>query len=356
MTQTLFAISSRANYGSVRAVLREYPGPLIVPFASACLDRYGSTYRLIQDDGHEIADMVYCQAGGTSPEDMARTTADGMRGFAPVIRRLRPDVVYVIGDRHEVLGPAFAARCCGVPVAHQMGGEVSGNIDDEVRDALTAFSELHFVATVGAGARVAELGGERIHVTGCPRLDEVALATANLDGMGPPSRPFVMLSYHACTDDADPGKAAHEVVLGLCDAWSGDIECYWPNADAGSDEVVNVLRTLERIRPPGTVRYYRTMPPDEYARHMATTRCLVGNTSSAIREGSFLGTPSVNIGPRQSHRERGPNVMDAPNDAGTIARMVRAQVARADSYPQCELYGDGKAAGRIVGILEGFEG
>ena len=37
---------------------------------------------------------------------------------------------------------------------------------------------------------------------------------------------------------------------------------------------------------------------------MNTCSCLIGNSSSGVREGAFIGTPVVNIGTRQNKRLR----------------------------------------------------
>ena len=51
---------------------------------------------------------------------------------------------------------------------------------------------------------------------------------------------------------------------------------------------------------------------------------MVGNSSAALREGAFLGTPAVTVGTRQQNRERGANVVEARHDAGAIADAIRA--------------------------------
>jgi UDP-N-acetylglucosamine 2-epimerase len=83
---------------------------------------------------------------------------------------------------------------------------------------------------------------------------------------------------------------------------------------------------------------------------MAKTAGLVGNSSSAIREGAFVGTPAVNIGPRQEGRDRGSNVVDVDYDAGPIADAVRAQMANG-RFEMEPIYGDGHAGERIAEIL-----
>ena len=44
-------------------------------------------------------------------------------------------------------GDALAAAYMNIPVAHTMGGEVSGTIDESIRHAVTKFAHIHFPAS-----------------------------------------------------------------------------------------------------------------------------------------------------------------------------------------------------------------
>jgi UDP-N-acetylglucosamine 2-epimerase len=98
------------------------------------------------------------------------------------------------------------------------------------------------------------------------------------------------------------------------------------------------------------VHFFKNLPTSDYIKLMAKTAVLVGNSSSAIREGAFIGTPAVNIGPRQEGRDRGSNVVDVGYDRAQIAGAVRGQVehGRYESEP---IYGDGSAGRQIAEIL-----
>ena len=61
---------------------------------------------------------------------------------------------------------------------------------------------------------------------------------------------------------------------------------------------------------------------------MVNSQCIIGNSSSGIREASFLGVPSVNIGTRQSDRERGLNVKDVGYDRYKIFNSILQQVGK----------------------------
>ena len=83
---------------------------------------------------------------------------------------------------------------------------------------------------------------------------------------------------------------------------------------------------------------------------MAKTRCLIGNSSSGIREGAFIGTPAVNVGTRQTSRQRGRNVVDTGYDRAAITHALIDRIGRG-RLPSEPIYGDGAAGPRIAHLL-----
>ena len=61
------------------------------------------------------------------------------------------------------------------------------------------------------------------------------------------------------------------------------------------------------------IKFYPTLPRNDYLGFLKNCGVLVGNSSSGIIEASFFKKPVVNIGTRQKFRERGPNVVDVKN-------------------------------------------
>ena len=83
---------------------------------------------------------------------------------------------------------------------------------------------------------------------------------------------------------------------------------------------------------------------------MKQTLCLIGNSSSGIRESSLIGTPSVNIGLRQQNREVGSNVVHVNFDSEQIFNAISAQILHG-KHEETTLYGDGNAGKRVAEIL-----
>jgi UDP-N-acetylglucosamine 2-epimerase len=92
------------------------------------------------------------------------------------------------------------------------------------------------------------------------------------------------------------------------------------------------------------------MEPEDFLRLVYNSKVIIGNSSMGIRECSFLGVPAVNVGDRQTGRERGKNVIDVPYDAEKIRQAINTQLQNG-RYETTHIYGDGKAGPRIAELL-----
>ncbi len=339
-----FAIGSRANWGSSKSVIQACQDNeldvVVIAYATALLDRYGS----VVDEISRVADVIRVSSHveGGDPAQAVQSAGLAVGGMGNVFGRINPDVVYVVGDRYEVLAPAYAAQLLNIRVAHQMAGELTGTVDEPIRHAISKLAHMHFCATERSAARVLEMGEDprHVHMTGCPRIDLC------LDLQADPSARFVMVMMHPVTTElVDAGRQTDATLEAVHKAWKGPIHLWWPNSDPGCEAIVRRVREHH-----STYQTHRSLPPEQFLSMLAGTACIVGNSSSAIREGSYLGTPAVNIGTRQSWRERGPNVIDTTHDVEQIATAIRQQLQHGP-YDSCELYGDGYAGERIADVL-----
>ena len=105
---------------------------------------------------------------------------------------------------------------------------------------------------------------------------------------------------------------------------------------------------------PNYIHFFKSLPIEYYAPLLKNALCILGNSSSGIREAAYLGTPTVNIGSRQHGRQRGMNVIDVDYDRDHIVEAVKYQIAHG-RYQSDILYGDGFAAEKIVEILSSHQ-
>src|SRR6202035_5088719 len=172
-------------------------------------------------------------------------------------------------------------------------------------------------------------------------------------GVGVPldlSQPFVIVSQHPVTTEYGEGEKQITATLSAVRKIGLAAIVLWPNADAGSEDIARGIRKWRERGLADNMHFFKNLPTDVYIRLMGRTACLIGNSSSGIREGAFIGTPVVNIGSRQTARERGSNVLDVPHDEGEIAAAIMAQ-KQGGRRSMEDIYGDGSAGKRIADVL-----
>ena len=368
-------VGSRANYGSIKSVMRAVVDHndlelQLVVCASAILDRYGAVVDLIEADGFEPSVRVHMLVEGETPLTMAKSTGLGLLELAGIFDSLQPDVVITVGDRFETIATAVAAAYMNLPLAHTMGGETSGTIDESVRHAVTKLAHIHFPANKLAGENIIRMGEDpsAVHVVGCPRIDLVADISRDnghlpideivWNGVGPPldlSEPYLVVSEHPVTTEFGEGQKQINETLEAISSMNMPTVMLWPNADAGAEDIARGIRIFREQNPRNDhLHVFKNLPVETYIRLMYNSACIVGNSSSAIREGPFLGVPAVNIGTRQASRGRGQNVIDVGHDRESIADAILKQVKHGP-YPSDPVYGDGHAGQRIAEILSTSE-
>lgn len=366
-------IGSRANYGSIKSALlafKQHPKLQlqIVVGSSALLDKYGEVVDIIEKEGFKVDDKIYSIVEGENPITMTKSAGSTLTELATSFSNLAPDMVLVVGDRFEVLSAAIAASYMNIPLVHTMGGEVSGSIDESIRHAITKLAHIHFPASTDARKRILKMGEHSKHVfhVGCPRMDEVKRILGDehqtrmrFEGVGEKvdiNQPFLFVSQHPITTEYGEGEAQITATLEALRELSMPTIMLWPNADAGSEDVARGIRKFreQNRKEDLNMFFFKNLPMDRYFTLMKKAACMIGNSSSLVREGSFIGTPGVLVGSRQHNRERGKNVIQVPHDSKAIVRAVKKQIDHGP-YTPTKIYGDGTAGKQIARVLAGID-
>ncbi len=325
--------------------------------------------------------------GKTGRAADALATARGVDGFARAYARLKPDWVVVLGDRIEAFAAAAAASIAGIAVCHIHGGDRAEGIADEaMRHAITKLSHLHCAATKLSAERIIKMGEkpEHVHVTGSPAIDGLRgiepMSDREASTFGDPKA--VMLLHPSGLASKDEA-ATVEGVLGEL-SWCGlaTTIVLAPNTDPGSEVIRRAVADHQRQwsgraipaelslsgRPTPHFLYFNQLPRTQFIsllKRLAIPRSvagietrgvLVGNSSAGLIECAAIGLPVLNIGPRQSGRERADNVVDVGFRRSNLwsvgpleGALLRARfrVRPSGNHP----YGDGRAGPRIAALL-----
>lgn len=369
MSRTIaFCLTTRSQYARVKTALTEIDDNPdlnleILLTGAGVVRKYGSLQFILESDGLKVSRSVQNVVEGGNLASQSKTTGLAMVETTTWLREVDPDVVMITGDRHETMAITLPASYLNVPIVHLEGGEITGSVDDKVRHATTKLSDYHFVSTERASKVIHRLGEERdrIFQTGCPSIDiaDAVVQTgdeeydpqdergvgANLDV----TEDFIVVQYHPVpTEYGDQYEKTWELIEAL-DRLDVQKFWFWPNMDGGTDMVSKAMREFRGKRDPDDVHFLINLPPKEYLTLVNNSACMVGNSSVGIRECSYFGKPTVNIGERQRFRERADNVTDVDCEEDAIHDAVVDELG--ESYAPSTLYGDSGAGERIGELI-----
>ncbi|NNM82500.1 MAG: UDP-N-acetylglucosamine 2-epimerase (hydrolyzing) [Burkholderiales bacterium] len=366
--KVLVAVTARPSYSRIRSALNALRDERKVEVQCLCSgaalsEPHGRVIDRIRADGFEIAGEGETLVPGGEPVRMAETAAHTILFTARHLQAARPDWVVTIADRYETMGTAVAASYLGIPLIHVQGGEITGNIDERVRHAVTKLSDIHLVANDQAAQRLIAMGEhpDTIHVTGCPSIDlaresmqmtledlRAALVPQNLGDLDL-ERGFVVVLQHADTTEHASSYEQMRMTLRAVTASGLPFVVFHPNSDAGSDDVRRALNDFRRDSPGAPMWSVNNLEGKAFLRLLQQSRCLVGNSSVGIRECAYLGVPVVNLGDRQYGRERGCNVLDCGWNLEDMMQAVSHQLRQTCACSH--IYGTGHSGERMAEII-----
>lgn len=367
-------LTTRGNYAKMKGVMQEIQNtPLLelqlILAGGAILDRYGLSAKELVNSEFRVDRLIHFMVEGENPIAMAKSSGMAVIEFSTAFENLQPDVVIIIADRFECLSIAMAAGYMNIPLAHVEGGEVSGSIDESVRHAITKLSHLHFPATRDSAERIKKLGEDpsTIFHIGCTSLDIIAkvdidnlkplMLLQKKSGVGPVvdlKRPYLVVIQHPVTTEYEKNHSNVKETIEAIKELQMNTVWIWPNMDAGSDGISKGIRMFRENSKPDFIHFFKSLPIEYFAPLLNNAACILGNSSSGIRESAFLGIASVNIGTRQSGRERSKNIIDVGYDRIQVIKAVKKQLEHGP-YQMDPIYGDGNACRRLIEVLKTFE-
>lgn len=234
------------------------------------------------------------------------------------------DLVLIRGDRYEMLPLAMLSAYKGIKIAHIEGGDLSGAIDNKVRHAITALSDIHFATNKESFARLIQMGTDPDLTFNFGSLDVEYAKTIPISER----QEYVVMCFHPM-----PGEDPTLLENIIREEYTGDLRVIKSNKDNGQY---------------GTEEY----SPEDYLKLISGATFLIGNSSSFLKEASIYGVPVIDIGSRQQNRLKPHNVVSVPFDKESI-KMAILQQRYKDRMPS-EIYYKPNTSQRICEKIKEF--
>ena len=298
-------------------------------------------------------------------ESIALTCLEGANALVRHWSQKRPDCVLVVADRTETLGVALGAALMQIPLIHLQGGEISGSIDDKVRDTNSKLADLHLTTNQVTAQRLIDIGepNEIIEIVGCPSLDIVneirkssdnSLRNEDLIGVGNNfsiDQKFGIIMFHPDTLNELENILWTTALIEMVEKSNLNWFWFWPNPDHGTNSISKEIRRSRESGNLQNVKFIINLPPENFVKLILKCSLLVGNSSFGIREASYIGLPVINLGNRQAGRQRAENVLDIANPK-MVDQLTDLEIIINSKFESSHIYGSGNSgllAAQVIG-------
>ena len=359
---------TRAEFGLLLPVMKKIQDSdslelQVIVTGMHLLPEYGKTVSEISRNGISIDACIPMIVAGDDSTVMSLSIGLGIISFTPILKKLDPNIVLILGDRFEIFSAAVAASFGGYLVAHLSGGDtLQAGYDEYVRHAITKISHIHFPSTEQSAKRIIKLGEnpKNVFVVGSTALDTIVHQKLPSKkklfekyGLST-DQGFVIVIQHPVSTEPDIADQQMKITLDSLIELGLKMLVIYPNNDPGGLKIINVIDQY-RQNYPGLILAYKSIPFEDFLGLLKSASVMIGNSSSGIIESSSFHLPVINIGDRQKGRERSTNVIDTPYDKQKIKQAVNFALLNEDfkkSLLNCtNPYGDGNASQRIADIL-----
>jgi len=283
---------NRAEYGLLRNLIIKIDKTnsiklnLIVTGAHLS-KKYGNSYQEIKRDRIKNNIKIDIKLKQDNTKNIIYSMSQGLIKFSSAFKKIKPDLLVVLGDRYEIMIASISAAMNRIPIAHIHGGEsTEGLIDELLRHSITKLSQIHFTSCDFYKKRIVQMGEnpKNIFNVGSPGVEaikKIKLFTKselersmNIKLM----KKNIIISYHPETLDLKSSKK----------------NCY-------------LIKSLGQRRFFSCLKYFDF---------------IIGNSSSGIIEMPSFNKATINIGPRQNGRVRNKTIIDVDGNSKKIMRAI----------------------------------
>ena len=304
-------------------------------------------------------------------QSLVELTASILTRLDPVLEKERPDWVLVQGDTTTVMAAALAAFYRGIRVGHVEAGLRTGDkrqpFPEEInRHLTTVLADLHFAPTERSRLNLLHEGVPEAHirVTGNTvidalqqiiRTDPPAQVREWLDewGVRPGGRRLALVTAHRRENFGSPIEHICEALKTLSHRYGNELHIVYPvhlNPNI-QEPVYRLLAGIPKVSLIKPVDYISLI-------HLIKNAYIVLTDSGGIQEeAAGLGKPTLvlrEVTERPEGVEAGVLRLVGSNK-DRIVREAARLLDNPDAYTEMarttSLFGDGKAAGRIVEAL-----
>lgn len=354
-----FLTATRADYGKLKSLINETQKQknfktYILVAGMHNLSFYGNTIKEIKKD--KIKNLIKLNTQIDHSEKPSQVFARTTEVFNNHFKNANYDLVVIHGDRIEPLSVAITCNLNGIKVAHIEGGELSGNIDDSIRHAITKLSHIHLTTNKKAKKRIIQMGERKksIFIIGSPDIDllkskKLPSLKSALKRYDIPFSNYAIAILHPLNAISirDQKLKAKNFFDSLKKS-NYNFIIVKPNNDIGNELILNEIKSIKKIN----FKIYPSVRFEYFLTLLKFSNFIIGNSSTGVMEAPYYGVPCINVGDRQKNRTTNSNQKNVSYDKKKLFDLINYYAKNKIRYKKQLYFGNGDCKAKFIKLIK----
>jgi GDP/UDP-N,N'-diacetylbacillosamine 2-epimerase (hydrolysing) len=332
--------TSRADYGLLYWLLKEIVSDKdmtlqLIATGMHLSPEFGLSYQFIEKDGFNINKKIETTLSADTNVSIIKSIGLSLVSFSDALKNLNPEILVILGDKYELLGPAISALMLKIPIAHIHGGEISqGAIDESIRHSITKMAAIHFPVAEIYRKRIIQMGEnpEFVYNFGAPGVDNIyklkLFSKRKLENyLKFNFNNTAIVTYHPATlENISSENQIENIFQAISDT---EINAIFTQANADTKGRIINQKIIDFCnKNEEKYKYFTNLGQVVYLSCLKYSVLMVGNSSSGLIEAPEFELPVVNIGDRQKGREKASNIIDVDYQLNSIKYGIKKALSK----------------------------
>jgi GDP/UDP-N,N'-diacetylbacillosamine 2-epimerase (hydrolysing) len=326
--------STRADFGIFKNLIsdlkkKNYFNLKIIATGTHFSNKHGYSFSEIKNQKVEVYKKIVITNNTSSSKSLLNDMSILSRSISFLIKKDKPDLFIVLGDRYEIFAVALSAYINKVPIAHIHGGEITqGSLDDGFRHCISKMSNLHFVShnsykrrliQMGENPKtiynVGSLGVENIYKTKLLNKEELQKSLKiNL------KKNILVVCLQPEITKLLTINLVNETLSALKFYNNKSIIFTMPGADLYNDIIFKKI--FKFTKKNSNCFLFKTLGSQKFLSFLKIADLIIGNSSSGIIEMPSFKKSTINIGDRQKGRVKSNSIIDVSPKKSLIKKNI----------------------------------
>jgi len=326
--------STRADFGLLKNLIYEFKKNIyfnlkIIATGTHFSKKHGFSFNEIKNYKIRIYKKILITNNTSSSNSLLNDMSFLSKNISSLIKKDKPDLFIVLGDRYEIFALSLAAYLNKVPIAHIHGGEITqGSLDDGFRHCISKMSNLHFVSHNDYKKRLIKMGEnpKSIYNIGALGVENI-YKTKFLNKTQLEKSLKINLKKNillVCLQPEITKKLTINLAIETLSALKyfndKSIIFTMPGADLYNDIIYKKILLFTKKN--SNCFLFKTLGSLKFLSFLKIADVILGNSSCGILEMPTFKKPTINIGSRQAGRVQSNGIINVSSRRSLIKKKI----------------------------------